>query len=83
MSDLRKEQKSDLQQVGDDKGEGSQRDIPTDRVETSHDQLPAVQASPEEPAGAPEAPAQPKERQQGDRDLGADSKSTIDSQGMK
>jgi hypothetical protein len=82
MSNVRRDQQDALQQLGDDKGEGTQRDIPTDRIETSHDSDPAALPGQEDRIGTPAAPAQP-ERQQGDRDLGSDSKSTIDNQGLQ
>ena len=79
-------------QIGDDKGEGGQRDIKTDSVATS--QAGVMDApSPAEPGGnegsAPSGPednapaVDSDQRQQGDEDLDEDSKSTIDSQGMK
>jgi hypothetical protein len=96
MADLTKDKpldKSAHQQIGDDKGEGGQRDIKTDSVETS--QAGARDAPspagpgghegsapllPEDKASAGETPGQ---RQQGDEDLDEDSKSTIDNQGLK
>ena len=96
MADLTKDKpldKSAHQQIGDDKGEGGQRDIKTDSVETSHAGS-KDGPSPPEPGGhegsamfPPEdktkAGENPGQRQQGDEDLDEDSKSTIDNQGLK
>ena len=59
MTGMHKDQPSHLQQVGDDKGEGSQRDIATDSVETSHDADPAAPARGKTPADAQARPAEP------------------------
>ena len=67
MTGMHKDQASHLQQVGDDKGEGSQRDIPTDSVETSHDADPAAPASGEAPADAQARPAEPGHSLEGAR----------------
>ncbi len=96
MADLTKDKpldKSAHHQIGDDKGEGGQRDIKTDSVETSQAGVKdapspvgpggnegSVPVRPEDKASAGENAGQ---RQQGDEDLDEDSKSNIDNQGLK
>ena len=96
MADLTQDKpldKSVHHQIGDDRGEGGQRDIKTDSVATSQAGV-MDGPSPAGPSGNEgSAPSGPEDkapavensgqRQQGDEDLDEDAKSTMDSQGMK